>query len=358
MHSAHPVYDALFSRQKAGENSALRIQIDHATEADVAGYLRFARESFGASVYQASPQYLAWLYDYCPFSRGRGQDLLVARDNEGIIRGCIHKLRLPWRANGREVIVPALHNTMMETTHRGVAGGMLILQAMKGEAHVFVPGAEGAVAATLRKVGFRPVASEVRRRVLRSVAALGAAMVDRAGLRNAPVRVSESAQRASGAVMLRSTEELAGVVALANQNAPGEFRPHWTIEAMGWRYFHPKGPYSALWIEGKIESPQAFAIVSIGRRRGVALARVLCSRAIELECHTRVLDRAARGARTLGAQMIQFTSGGDPVPNLPGWHTVSVAPQTLIFHRVPTPESDRFCAGAGDYGLEALLTIR
>lgn len=345
-------------RPKTRGDGALSIRIEHATEADDAGYLRFARESFGVCAYQASPRYLAWLYDHGPFSRGRGRDLWVARDDEGIIRGCIHQLRLPWQANGTELIVPALHNTMMETAYRGVAGGMLILQAMKGEAHVFVPGAEGAVAATLRRLRFQPVASEVRRRVLRPVAAVAALVAERAGLRIAPISVRESALRAAGAVVPRSGEELAGLVALANQGGPREFRPHWTVAAMEWRFFHAEGPCSALWVEGRLESPQAFAIVSIGRRRGVALARVLCSAAAEPRWHTRVLERAARGARALGAQLIQFTSGGDPVPGSLGWHSISDAPQTLMYHRTPVAGSDRFCAGAGDYGLEALLTER
>jgi hypothetical protein len=336
----------------------LRIRIEHATEADDAGYLRFARASFGASAYQASYRYLAWLYDHGPYSRGRGRDFWVARDEAGMIRGCIHQLRLPWSANGAEVIVPALHNTMMEPAHRGVAGGMLILQAMKGEGHVFVPGAEGAVAATLRRLRFVPVATQVRRRLLRPVAALGAMLAERAGWQTAPVRVRETALRAVGAIVPRSAEELAGLVALANRGGSGEFRPHWTVEAMGWRFFHAEGPLSALWIEGDLASPRAFAIVSIGRRRGVVLARVLCSAAVEPEWHTRVLQQAAQGACALGAQAIQFTSGGDPAPDLPGWRAVSGAPQTLIYHRKPATGPDRFCAGAGDYGLEALLTER
>ena len=345
-------------RSEANLSGAARITIEQATTEDDAGYLRFARASFGASAYQANPRYLPWLYEHSPFSRGRGRDMWIARDDDGIIRGCIHQLRLPWSVGGEVVIVPALHNTMMEPTHRGVAGGMLILQAMKGEAHVFVPGAEGAVAEALRQLRFQTVASTVLRRVLRPVAAMGSVLAERLGMAATPVTVIDRALRAAGAVVPMSSGELVGLVDLANREAAVGFRPWWTVEAMWWRFFHTAGPFSALWLEGSFAAPQAFAIVSLGRRRGVVIARVLCSAAIKPQGHAQVLERAAQGARALGAQAIQFTSGGELTPDLPGWRPVPDAAQTLIFHRAPAPEPDRFCAGVGDYGLEALLTIR
>jgi hypothetical protein len=339
-------------------SSSGQIAIENFKNSDERSYLQFARECFGADSYQACARYLSWLYDLGPYSRGRERDCWVARDEKGVVRGCIHQLRLPWRGPGLDVIVPALHNTMMHPVSRGSAGGMLILQAIKGEAHALVPGAEGAVADVLRKLGFQALGSLLWRRVLRPVAGLSAMVSDFAGFSFKPAQVSESAMRDAGACVLSSNEELAGILPLANHGMSLTFGPYWTVEALRWRFFHPLGPCSLLWVDGQRESPRGFAIVSIGRHRGVVLARVLCSSAYGPHALTRVLDIAARGSRALGAHVIQFTSEPNSKLELSGWYRVGKAPKTMIFHRGVYSVPTRFCPGAGDYGIESLLTER
>jgi hypothetical protein len=338
---------------------AAQIKIESASSDDRDAYLRFASRNYGPSSYQASPRYISWLYDHGPYSRGFGQDLILARDRKGEVRGCIHKLRLPWRSEIREVFVPALHNMLLEPAYRGIAGGMLILQALRSESHAFVPGTNGIVAQTLPRLGFRVIPSTVYRKLLRPAAAYGAFLAWRLGLTPSSVQVpSLPSLRAAGVVSIDSAQDLAGLVKLANSGSRFAFSPAWTVKGMHWRFFHPHGPWSALWIEGPLKSPNAFAIVSIGRVKGVVLARVLCSAARDTRSHCRVLSQAALGSRALGVQVIQLTYVGAKSPGLPGWLRVARPPQSLIYKRTLAVEENWFCAGAGDYGLEALLTNR
>jgi hypothetical protein len=253
-------------------------------------------------------------------------------------------------------MVTALHNTMMEARYRGAVGGALILQAIKGEPYVFVPGAEGAVARTLRRLGFQPIFTQSRILLLRPLGAAAAILATRTGFRLPNFRVRDAARRSSGALMPRTAEELAGIVALINRAHQGDLRPHWTVAGMYWRFFHPEGPFSALWIEGSLDAPKSFAIVSLGRRHGVAFARVLCSAGIDGTLHAQVLEKAAKGAYAIGAHLIQFSSDDDSMPELPRWKRVRNAPEASLFQRVPTGLPVRFCPGAGDYGLESLIT--
>lgn len=92
-------------------------------------YLRFAAAMFGERAYQASQQYLDWLYAASPLSRG-WTDCRLAVMGEEVV-ACIHTMRMRWRHGADTIICPSIHNTMVHPAHRSGAGGLLIAQSFR-----------------------------------------------------------------------------------------------------------------------------------------------------------------------------------------------------------------------------------
>ena len=317
-------------------------------------YSKFASTSFGAGSYQATEQYLRWLYECNPLSRGAGRDMWVARIETGDIIGCIHTLRLEWVHAGSSFLVPSLHNTMIHPAYRGVAGGMLILQAFKGEAHAFVPGAEGSVADTLRRMRFVAVPTNWSRKILRPFAAASARAASRLGWQAAPFQLKHE----PSAVNVGRPVELEGCVALANRGSDTEFRPQWNEATFFWRFFHPDGPRHLLFVEGNMSCPAGYAVLSIGRRHGVALARIVDIQGRDSETVERLIQRCSAAIRRQGGAVLLNYSSGAETAVATGLQRHPATATTLIYHRTPSsmPTAYRFNASAGDYGFEAILT--
>ena len=58
-------------------------------------YSEFARYAWGNNCYQATSQYINWLYEECPSFDKNPTDFLIAVNSSDKVVGCIHKLRIP-----------------------------------------------------------------------------------------------------------------------------------------------------------------------------------------------------------------------------------------------------------------------
>jgi len=326
---------------------------------DLAGaYAAFARTSFGAASYQAAPRYLHWLYECNPLSRGSTRDMWVAQADNAAVVGCIHTMRLNWIHRGQERVVPSLHNTMMHPEYRGVAGGMLILQAFKGEPHAFVPGAEGAVADALRRMKFTVVTTSWSRRALRPLAGGIAYVAHALGYSPAGIRLARDLPAGGGEFVPKGQADLAGCVALANHSDTESMRPCWTPEAFFWRFFHPEGPRHVLLITGSTTNPDGYVIISLGLRKGLRLARIVDLQARSSEVRLKLLEQATVAARRQRMDLLLDHSVGVGQGSAPRWSPYASPAQTLFYHRSAkeAPAAYSIPAAAGDYGFEAILT--
>ncbi|MBX3739285.1 MAG: hypothetical protein KF715_21535 [Candidatus Didemnitutus sp.] len=334
-------------------------------------YLVFARASFGPQAYQASPNYLRWLYDEAPLSRGRTRDFHLAVDAGGRVVGCIHVQRMPWRWLGTEIAVAAPQNTMVLAEHRkSGAGGLLSAQAIFGEKHVLVPGTHEAWAGGMRRLGYADLDTCWRASWLRPVAA-GVQLAWKRIRPNSSTSVgwfsddeTKRGQTKGFAWRLwqpREAGEVADHAAYANQAWPDDaaFAQWWNPEVMFWRFFHPCGPAHRV-LELRQEGAIAgFAMVSLGRRHGLAVARVVDWRVQDEQALAVLLSLVRAAARRAGAHLL-LVMGGESRSNqwlersdLSVW---SRRPITLMHHRERGLRGIKhsFMPSAGDYGFEAI----
>jgi len=336
-----------------------------------ADYLAFARVVFGPQAYQASPNYLRWLYDEAPLSRGRCRDFHLAVDPGGGVVGCIHVQRMLWRWQGAEIVVAAPQNTMVLPAHRkGGAGGLLSAQAFFGEQHVFVPGTHEAWAGGMRRLGYADLVTCWRACWLRPVAA---------GLRLAWSRIGRaslawSAWPDNDAVVQghaegygwrmwrpREADEIVDLVAYANHawQVDDAFAQWWRTEVFFWRFFHPRGPAHRVLVLEQERGIAGFAVVSLGVRHGLAVARVVDWRARDEQTLTVLLRLIRAAARRAGAHLL-LVMGGESQSNLwlerSEFSAWSRRPITLIHHRERGLRGVKhsFMPSAGDYGFESI----
>ena len=247
-----------------------------------AGYLEFARANFGPDAYQASPEYLAWLYDPARPLRCADAGMLLALDSTSRIVGCIHVLTMTWRTQGNVVEVPALHNAMVAPAHRQGVGGLLIMQSFQGRACAFVPGAVDPLAAAYRRIGFVAVPTEWRAKWLHPFSAVWRRLLFRSLRRGRPV-VGDGIEMPAATARQENTRswrptltnDLQDIVALANRSwdLPAAFVQYWTEELFFWRFFHPLGPRHWLVTIREGARLAGYMVVSLGCRGGLAVAR-------------------------------------------------------------------------------------
>jgi len=332
-----------------------------------ATYLAFAHRAFGRESYQALPEYVQWLYFQNPLSRGVEKDFAVLLSPDGQIVGCQHIMRLRWRLpDGSVTVIPAPHNTMVLPEYRGIAGGLLSARCYLGERHALVPGSQGRLSQGLRKSGFFPVPTWWFRKLLRPIAG---------GLRLAAVRVGyEPTLRPRWDAMerqLAATDEgslwVSGkprqtdwpvLLNLANAAAQGSLRLDWDEPLFRWRFFHDYGPrhHFVAWRRG--DQLEGYALVSIGARKGLLMARVIDLKAGTARDCSELLRGAAVAAVAGGAHLLSMFCASPEVADWTRqahWQAQSVTPDTYFFHRSKQamPRYD-FMSAAGDYGFEAI----
>ncbi len=305
---------------------------------------------FGAEGYQQMRRYLDWLYRANPAGRGYA-DCLVARRGEAIV-GAIHRMQLPLTGPDGALSLAVLHNHFVADDIRSGPGVLLLRRAVKDVDIGFAPGVQAPLDGIYRRLGFAEQPGWWLVRPLRPFLAAWQAARARLG-GGGSLRV-DLARLAACAAPLRvtgepDTGELTRVAEAMRVAAPGEARVDWTPALLRWRYFDPNGPRHLLVSDS---TGSAMAVVALGRRRGVATARVL-----ELfDADARFVRRLHRLLRRAGAAVgLSFTA--DPaVADLlkgAGWRVRGNG--TFSFRGGPVPLA--VSPGATDVGFEAFRTM-
>jgi hypothetical protein len=331
-------------------------------------YASFARSQYGAHAYQATRRYLGWLYDENPASSKGRADFILCRQGRTVV-GCIHKLRLRWRAKGETVEIPTLHNWMMAPEHRKGVGTLLLTGACRGESHALIPGAAGDLAAIYRQLRFEELPLSWYRRVLTPIRGGIRYLVTRGGKLRlfSPFRYDHWDGAPNGAhdeIIVEADPRPEVIETLAATARGGEdeaVRPEWTAESFRWRFFHPRGPRHLLLRHAG--DPRSFLVLGAGDHRGLVAGRVVDVFYSSFEAFRALLRRAQSVLRRLGAHVMVIYSGDrrlDEMLSRVGLRPDSTRQAAFFFHGSPRQRFGTvgFRGSAIDFGLEAILTGR
>jgi hypothetical protein len=341
----------------AGDPTTKAISIRPLRFDDRAPYRRFCEATFGRDAYQGRSTYLDWLYVDNPVGRGL-EDCFVATGPEGAIVGCIHRLRLPWVIQGREVTIPSLHNLMIAESFRGGAGFFMLTRAVKGETHAVIPGVTGPLAEAYVRMGYQRLDTRWYRRVLRIDRAAVQMLLHRLGDRGRrPPATARSARSSHGLAVTASPDDAtaADVAAALNQNAGSGARVMhvaWSPELVQWRFFSRLGPGHVF---ARDELDGSFAIVSVGPRHGVTVARILAWSPVILS--SGFLERLGRLAADLGANLLfayDARPDGAQTLALGGLRPMQSTPMSFLYVRDKQALAVDLDGGGTDLGFEAL----
>ena len=96
-------------------------------------YKRFARQQFGMNCYQASDNYINWLYQENPCAKSDYKDFIIGVLKGQKVIGCHHKMRLEWKVGERIIEIPTLADLMLCKKHLHGTGLIAIMIALKCE---------------------------------------------------------------------------------------------------------------------------------------------------------------------------------------------------------------------------------
>ena len=108
-------------------------------------YQLFVRKNFGYLAYQKNLNYLHYLYQDCPETKGFADFRVLSSGLQNkLVAGCIHRIStsLLNTETGDTLKISGLHNLMIDKDHRG-QGYMLLADALKNDKIFFVPGVSG-----------------------------------------------------------------------------------------------------------------------------------------------------------------------------------------------------------------------
>jgi len=316
---------------------------------DADALLQASARHFGSEGYQHLPRYLEWLYRANPVGRGTS-DCLVAR-RDGAIVGCMHRMRLPLAGNEAPDDFAVLHNHFVAEELRSGPGVLLLRRAVKNLGVGFAPGVQAPLDQVYRRLGFVEHPGFWLMRTLSPIAA-GVQLARARTIGPGPLRIDVARlQRRFGDLSITANpddETIADLCRAMRRDTTGEAAVPWTIELVRWRYFHPLGPRHLL---VKAPGGTASAVFSLGKRRGLTVARLLESHSAD----PRFLGQVMRVMRAAGAAMgLVFSTDCAMVAQLTtlGWR---LRDNGTFSFRTPGP-SLSIGAAATDVGFEAFNT--
>ena len=327
-------------------------------------YHLFARKCFGKESYQSNENYIAWLYQENPLSR-RDDDFLIGLSEDGRVVGCLHKMRLNWRHQGDSVEVPAFHNYMVDPDFRHAAGFFLLMKALSNEQHALMPGAGSASSELYQKLGFQEAKTSCYFKTLRPIQAafrmsaqkfLSHSFKKRYFDRS---RLETAGSSDFSATLLPTDDLIEELMEAMNSHGPEATVPLWTVEQLKWRFFHKLGPRHLLVYEHRPPGIGSFAILSLGPRRGLNLARIVELNARSVDSLKRLLPQVFSAIRRAQGQVVQYLTASQKTNDrlaMIGWKNARSCPKTYFYHKVKGQhfENYSFNSSAGDYGFEAI----
>jgi hypothetical protein len=334
-----------------------------------AAYLEFARAAWGNNSVQADQSFLAWLYKENPNTRGIERDLLVLVDGNKIV-GAFHRMRIPWRIDSKRLIVPSVHDLFVRSSHRTVRGeqclappGMhVMLAALEKETHVALFGL-GEVADKIYGRMRNPTVPVFWLEKFRSRAKAGMQMV--ASRLGRPVRIDRQINRritkASDFEVSRivdpAPDEL--VEALTITPAAPTY-PDWDLASYRWRFFHELGPRNILLLARRNRTLSGRAVVSVGLKNGVSVARVVELVFQDTECLGALLHEIEETFKDMRVPVcLAVTSSPEVAERLrrAGWdfRKKAIGARWFTQRGEIRPEGFWICGGAWDYGCDARI---
>ena len=334
-----------------------------------AAYLEFARAAWGNNSVQVDQSFLAWLYKENPNTRGIERDLLVLVDRNKIV-GAFHRMRIPWRIDSKRLIVPSVHDLFVRSSHRTVRGEQclvppgvqVMLAALESETHVALFGL-GEVADKIYERMRNPAVRVFWLEKIRSRANAATQMV--ASRLGWSVRSSRQINRGITKThdfeVLRivgpSHDEL--IEALTITPAARTY-PDWDLASYRWRFFHELGPRNILLLARRNRTLSGRAVVSIGLKNGVVVARVVELVFQDAECLDALLEGIEETFNDMGVPVcLAVTSSREATERLQraGWdfRKKAIGARWFTQRGEIRPEAFWISGGAWDYGCDARI---
>ena len=270
-------------------------------------YLEFARRAWGTRSPQAEASFLDWLYKENPYTLGINRDLLVLVGGDQIL-GAHHRMRVPWSINGERSIVPSLHDLCVLPGHRAGGGGRLVppglqlmLTALEKENHVALFGLTPMADKIYERMGI-PVIRLFWMQKIRSLVRAGVQMAaSRLGWStgNFQLATRRTFKLADYEVLrtgLPTSEELAEALTVKPST---KTYPDWDMDSFRWRFFHELGPRNILFLARSNGKLFGRAVVSLGLKNGVIVARIVNLVFEQSEC----LDALSEGIEHTFSEM-------------------------------------------------------
>lgn len=306
----------------------------------------FHAASYGASSYQANPDYLRWLYHENP----AGADVpkgWIARGDDGGIVGCVHLMYLRGGSGGQPLHVHSLQNLVVDEKLRAGVGMLLVKRALRGADIAIFPGVAAALADVYRAIRYDEVPTFWGRRILRPVAtalgmALGRLEVERKLPREVTRRLRTGADVPAGQIEL---------LARRMNERPGALIG-WSPELIEWRFFSKRGPRHLLYLDEA--GAGGHCIVSVGIRRNARVARL-----IDFGDDLPFLRSVLRDLRSCGMEVVLAFAASDAdrrtLTSL-GLNALPASPTSFLKRSSRAGEIGgfRLCSAVTDIGFEGI----
>jgi len=339
------------------------------TPNEEAAYLEFARVAWGSNSVQADRSFLAWLYKENPNTRGIERDLLVLVDGAKIV-GAFHRMRVPWRIDGKRLIVPSVHDLFVRSSHRTARGEQclvppgvqVMLAALERETHVALFGL-GEVADKIYERMRNPAVPVFWLEKVRSRANAATQMVAsrlgwsvRSG-RQINRRIANTCDFEVSRIVDPTPDEL--VEALTITPAAPAY-PDWDLASYQWRFFHDLGPRNILLLARRNRTPSGRAVVSVGLKNGVVVARIVELVFQDAECLDVLLEEMEQTFNDMQVPVCLAVTGSLEVTERlqrAGWNfrNKTIGARWFTQRGQIRPEGLWICGGAWDYGCDARI---
>ena len=276
-------------------------------------YIAFAREAWGADSVQATPGRLRWLYEGNPNTRRTSSRIPLFCGTVRELSGpASHEAVL--ESDDKGVVVPSVHDLAVLKQHR--RGLQFILVAFAGEPHVALFGMGGVsdgIYARMRIPSIPMRWAQCRRHLIAT-----SLHVLKSRLSRPTIGILSGAEIVSdGYSFTRSAkpgiQELAD--ALSIQDAHLDHSPDayvaWDLPSFKWRFFDDRGPLNILVLARSGTAPVGRAVLSLGLRHGLLVARVVDLAATASSCYAPLFDIVERTLREVGACFAFFVTSCD-----------------------------------------------
>lgn len=330
-------------------------------------YQEFARREWGAHCYQSSLNYINWLYKENPCGGKLENDFQLGL-NAGSIIACMHKMRLNWSVHGEIKTIPALHNLIVSEEFRHGLGFTFLMRSVMGEDHALIPGVAPFLSEAYKKLKYQQVNTCWYRKVLTPIRGgliLGLKKLFDYNIEPRYFSASDFSEKQNTLIQLTcdpSEEVMASIVSQLNQKPSDDVFPHWSVDQLKWRFFHPMGPRHVLIYLPSKDQVKDFVILSLGPRNGLNVGRVIEMEASSKDNLKSMLQETERVLKKFGGHVLLMFSSSSRLNGMlkeVGYQPIKNPPETFFYHKKRRElfNNPTLNGSAGDQGFEAIPSI-